>query len=65
MDDINYENLMIRIEKFYDTDDSGHDYRLKYAKELITRWIEKGSLEKLGNSRTVYELMIQLDLRGY
>lgn len=65
MDDINYENLMIRIEKLYGADDSGHDYRSKYAEELITRWIETGSLNKLGNPRTVYELMIQLDLRGY
>ena len=48
MDDINYENLMIRIEKFYDSDDSGHDYRLKYSEELITRWIETGSLGGMG-----------------
>ena len=65
MDDINYENLMIRIEKFYDSDDSGHDYRLKYSEELITRWIETGSLNKLGSPRNIYDLMIQLDLRGY
>ena len=37
MDDINYKNLMIRIEKFYDSDDSGYDYRLKYAEEIITQ----------------------------
>lgn len=65
MDDINYENLMIRIEKFYDYDDSGHDYRIKYSEELITRWIEKGLLNKLGGPRNIYDLMIQLDLRGY
>ena len=67
MDDINYKNLMIRVEKFYNYgyDSSEHDFRLKYTEELIKYWIEKGLFEKLGNPRNVYNLMIQLDLRGY
>ena len=37
MDDINYKNLMLRIEKFYDYSNvsSKHDTRIKYAEKLI------------------------------
>ena len=64
MDDINYKNLMLRIEKFYNYSNVGskHDTRTIYAEELI---IEKGLFKKLGSPRNVYDLIIQLDLRGY
>ena len=65
MDDINYKNLINRIENFYNSDESGHDYRLNNAEEIITRWLEKGLFKKLGSPRNIYDLMIQLDLRGY
>lgn len=65
MDDINYKNLINRIENFYNSDESGHDYRLNNAEEIITRWLEKGLFKKLGSPRNVYDLIIQLDLRGY
>ena len=56
---------MLRIEKFYNSDESAHDYRLNNAEEIITRWLEKGLFKKLGSPRNVYDLIIQLDLRGY
>ena len=67
MDNINYKNLMLRIEKFYDYENDGseHDYRVECAEEIINSWIKKGLLQHLGNPRNVYDLMIQLDLRGY
>ena len=67
MDDINYKNLMIRIEKYYEYEKygSGHRHRMKCAKGLINGWIEKGLFKKLGSPRNIYDLMIQLDLRGY
>ena len=67
MDDINYKNLMLRIEKFYNYSNVGskHDTRTIYAEELINEWIEKGIFKKLGSPRNVYDLIIQLDLRGY
>ena len=67
MDDINYKNLMIRIEKFYNYSNVGskHDIRIICAEELINDWIEKGLFKKLGSPRNIYDLMIQLELRGY
>lgn len=68
MDKIDYKNLMTRIEKFYNyqqTNDTEHKYRINCAKELINGWIEGGLMSKLGNPRNVYDLLIQLDLRGY
>ena len=67
MDDINYKNLMLRIEKFYnyENDGSEHDFRIECAEELINGQIEKRLFQQLGNPRNVYELMIQLELRGY
>ena len=67
MDDIKYKNLMIRIEDFYNYENEGseHDFRIEWAEEMINGWIKKGLLQHLGNPRNVYELMIQLDLRGY
>ena len=58
---------MFRIEKFYDYSNVGskHDTRIKYAEKLINEWIEKDLFKKLGSPRNIYDLMIQLDLRGY
>lgn len=67
MDNINYKNLMLRIEKFYKYKNvcSEHDYRAEHAEEIINRWIEKDLFHKLGRPKNVYDLMIQLDLRGF
>lgn len=68
MDKIDYKNLMTRIEKFYNypkTNDMEHTYRIEYAEEVINGWIERGLMSKLGNPKNVYDLLIQLDLRGY
>lgn len=55
MDDVNYKNLMIRIEKYYEYENygSGHRFRMKCAKELINGWIEKGLFKKLGSPRNI------------
>ena len=65
--DNNYKNLMLRIEKFYDyqNNNSEHDYRVEHAEEIINGWIERDLFHKLGRPKNVYDLMIQLDLRGY
>lgn len=68
MDDINYKDLMLRIEKFYNypqTNDAEHKFRIKFAEEIIKEWLKRGLMSKLGNPKNVYDLFIQLDLRGY
>ena len=49
----------------YENDDSEHDYRVEHAEEIINGWIERDLFHKLGRPKNVYDLMIQLDLRGY
>ena len=56
MDDINYKNLMLRIENFYNSDESAHDYRLNNAEEIITRWLEKGLFKKLTHQKSNIEM---------
>lgn len=68
MDNIDYKDLMLRVEKFYNypqTNDPEHKFRIKFAEEIIKGWIKRELMKKLGNPKNVYELMIQLDLRGY